>query len=364
LAEIISIATAVPAYKHRQKDILHFMQAAYGLNEIDKRKLGFLYNQSAIENRYSVLPDFSQPPVEWKFMPPPDADCMVPDLDRRMEIYQQEALPLSIKAITECISNKINPQQITHLITVSCTGMSAPGLDLQIAEAMDLPATIFRTSINFMGCYAAIHALKLAKMICNSTPQSNVVIVATELCTIHFQQSYSLDNAASSLLFGDGSAAVLVSNQLTSTKHISLKSFYSKVALKGKEHMAWQLSTKGFLMTLSSYIPQLIEEDIKSLVYEALTNGKTKKEDISHWCLHPGGKKIVDTIGQQLQLSGDELSFSRKVLSDYGNMSSPTILFVLKEIMESSTPLQQPANIFGVAFGPGLTMETFIATAG
>lgn len=362
MADIISIATAVPACKHRQNDILQFMQAAYGLNETDKRKLSFLYHQSAIESRYSVLPDFSQPATGWTFMPPPDADFEAPDLDRRMEIYRQEALPLSVKAIADCIANVIHAQQITHLITVSCTGMSAPGLDLQVAEAMDLPATIFRTSVNFMGCYAAIHALKLAKMICDGTPESNVIIVATELCTIHFQQGYNMDNAASSLLFADGSAAVLVSNQVQSANRISLNSFYSKVCLKGKDHMAWQLSTKGFLMTLSSYIPQLIEEDIKALVHEALANGQLSKEDISYWCLHPGGKKIVEAIGNQLCLTPDHLSFSRKVLTEYGNMSSPTILFVLKEIMENISARQQPATIFGVAFGPGLTMETFTAT--
>ena len=128
--------------------------------------------------------------------------------------------------------------------------------------------------------------------------------------------------------------------------------------------MAWQLSTKGFLMTLSSYIPQLIEEDIKALVNEALVNGQLLKEDIRFWCLHPGGKKIVETIGKQLDLTNEELCFSRKVLAEYGNMSSPTILFVLKEIMENRDQQRKPANIFGVAFGPGLTMETFTATAG
>lgn len=340
------------------------MQAAYGLNDVDKRKLAFLYHQSAIESRYSVLPDFSEPTNRWGFIPPPDADVEAPDLDRRMAIYQQEAMPLSVKAIEDCISGFIDPHQITHLVTVSCTGMSAPGLDLQIAEAMQLPPTIFRTSVNFMGCYAAIHALKLAKMICDSTPGSNVVIVATELCTIHLQQAYTLDNAASSLLFGDGAAAVLVSNQLHAANHISLNSFYSKVALKGKEHMAWQLSTKGFLMTLSSYIPQLIEEDIRILVNEALMNAHLTKADISYWCLHPGGKKIIEAIGKQLNMTDDELCYSRKVLAEYGNMSSPTILFVLKEIMDNRAGQLKPATVFGVAFGPGLTMETFTATAG
>ncbi len=363
MADIIAIGTAVPAYAHQQKELLGFMQQAYNLDATERRKLAFLYHQSAIETRYSVLPDFSQPQAEWNFIPQDGSDF--PNLDVRMDIYQQKAMPLSVEAINNCLEGKIATSEITHLVTVSCTGMSAPGLDLQIAEAMQLAPTIFRTSVNFMGCYAAIHALKLAKMICDSTPDSNVVIVATELCTIHLQQEYTLDNAAGGLLFADGAAAVLVSNQLVASNAISLKSFYSKVALKGKEHMAWQISTKGFLMTLSAYIPQLIEEDIEGLVNEALASGGLEKEDVDYWCFHPGGRKILDNIQKQLELVPDDLCYSRKTLANYGNMSSATILFVLKSMMENAARKGvQSANIFGAAFGPGLTMETFIATIG
>jgi predicted naringenin-chalcone synthase len=361
LADIISIGTAVPPYAHQQKELLSFMQQAYGLDATDRRKLAFLYHQSAIETRYSVLPDFSKPQQEWGFWPT-DGNTF-PNLDARMNLYQQEALPLSIQAIQDCLKDTISTTDITHLITVSCTGMSAPGLDLQIAESLQLSPTLFRTSVNFMGCYAAIHALKLAKMICDSTPNSNVVIVATELCTIHFQQEYTMDNAAGSLLFADGASAVLVSNQMDTPNRISLKGFYSKIVLQGKEHMAWQINTKGFLMTLSSYIPQLVEADIEALVTEALDKENLEQEDVDYWCIHPGGKKILDNIQKQLQLMPDDLCYSRKVLANYGNMSSATILFVLKGIMDNAARRNvRSANIFGAAFGPGLTMETFTAT--
>jgi predicted naringenin-chalcone synthase len=236
--------------------------------------------------------------------------------------------------------------------------MSAPGLDLQITEELNLSPNVFRTSVNFMGCYAAIHAMKIAKMICDTTPDANVVIVSTELCTIHFQQEYTLDNAASSLLFSDGSAAMLVSNS-HSTEKISLKHFFSQVSIKGKKDMAWELSSNGFLMTLSGYVPQLIQQDIGVLLENALRQSGLKKEDITHWCIHPGGKKILDVIQKQLQLTPEDLRFSSDILSRYGNMSSTTILFVLKEIMAASS--HQKATVFGVAFGPGLTMETFLA---
>jgi predicted naringenin-chalcone synthase len=334
------------------------MSSAYGLDEIEKRKLCFLYRHSGIEKRYSVIDDFSLPGDEWDFIPREKNVCY-PSIDDRMKIYAEEAAPLSIKAIEDCIEGYINAGEITHLITVSCTGMSAPGLDLQIAEAMQLPVDIFRTSVNFMGCYAAVHALKLAKLICQAEAGANVVIVSTELCTIHFQNEYTPDNAASSLLFSDGSAAVLVSNKLVAKNSLLLKGFYSQVAYKGKNDMAWELSSKGFLMTLSGYIPQLIEEDITVLVDSALRHYNLKKKDITHWCVHPGGKKILEVIEKQLQLEKDDLCRSRKVLAEYGNMSSPTILFVLKDMMQH-LPAKN-ANVMGIAFGPGLTMETFIA---
>lgn len=356
MANIISIGTALPAHCHPQDDILKFMQKAYMLDKSDARKLAFLYKHSEIQKRYSVLDDFSKSEFEWNFLKPD----YTPSLDDRMLLFQKYALPLSVNSIRNSIEGFIETSQITHLITVSCTGMSAPGLDLQIAESLNLKSNIYRTSVNFMGCYAAIHALKMAQMICHASADANVIIVCTELCTIHFQQTYTLDNAASSLLFGDGSAAVLISNKITSPNSLTLKSFYSEVCYRGKEDMSWQLSNNGFLMKLSSYIPQFIEEDISGLVNKALQNSHLKKDKITHWCIHPGGKKILEVIKSQLALNAEDLACSKKVLSEYGNMSSPTILFVLKEIMKNFH--NKPANVFGVAFGPGLTMETFIAS--
>src|SRR4051812_13843094 len=148
------------------------MSNMYGLGEAETRKLSFLYNHSSIETRYSVIDDFSLPEQDWDFIPH-DIEKYFPSVDDRMKIFDKEALPLSVTAIEKCIDGFINPGEITHLITVTCTGMSAPGLDLQIAEALNLSPNIFRMSVNFMGCYAAIHALKLAKFICDTTPGSN-----------------------------------------------------------------------------------------------------------------------------------------------------------------------------------------------
>ena len=337
------------------------MQNVYAMNEIEKRKLKFLYHQSAIKTRYSVLPDYSLNAKEWQFYPASENLEPFPNLEQRMNWYNKTAPGLSVTAVEKCINQKINKDEITHLITVSCTGMSAPGLDLQIMELMDLPKNIFRTSVNFMGCYAAIHAMKLADAFCNIDKNAKVVIVCTELCTLHFQKETNADNVASSLLFGDGSAAILLMHNDAELEGIKIKSFYSEVSFNGKEHMSWQLSSSGFLMQLSGYVPELIEQDFNHLLQNALKNTELKQEDISHWCIHPGGKRILSSIEKSTTVSANELEFSYKVLKEYGNMSSPTILFVLKEIMDFLDPKKdKKTNIFGAAFGPGLTMETFI----
>ncbi len=291
MSKIVSISTVLPAYKHEQKNILQFMQNVYAMNEVEKRKLKFLYHQSAIQSRYSVLPDYSLNAGEWQFYPASENLEPFPNLEQRMDWYKKTAPNLSVSAIEKCIDEKIKKKEITHLITVSCTGMSAPGLDLQIMELMDFPKNIFRTSVNFMGCYAAIHAMKLADSLCKSDKEAKVLIVCTELCTLHFQKENTIDNIASSLLFGDGSAAVLVTNDSSNMDGLTIKSFYSEVGFNGKEHMSWQLSSSGFLMQLSGYVPELIEQDFNRLLQNALQNAGMNEKEISHWCNSSGGKK-------------------------------------------------------------------------
>jgi predicted naringenin-chalcone synthase len=361
LSKIISIATSVPQFRHQQEDILHFMQNVYAMPETEKRKMRFLYHHSGIDIRYSVISDYSRPMAEWKFYPQSENLEPFPSLELRMAWYQKYAPLLSVEAIRKCLDHKIKEQEVTHLITVSCTGMSAPGLDLQVMELMDLPQNIYRTSVNFMGCYAAIHAMKMGDMICRTDKHAKVLIVCTELCTLHFQRGISIDNVASSLLFADGSAALLMAPDEYPTKGIRLENFYGEVVPKGKKDMAWELSSSGFLMTLSGYVPDLISEDIGPLIQRALQKNNRSINDITHWCIHPGGRKILEAVSKSLHLLPEQLSPSYQVLRHYGNMSSPTILFVLKEMLHHIDH-QKSNSILGLAFGPGLTMETFLAT--
>ena len=319
MSKIISIGTALPSYKHSQQQIQQFMELVFALDKEENRKLRFLYHQSGIENRYSVIPDFTRPISDWKFFPQSENLEPFPSLEKRMDWFNKYAAPLSVNAIRDCIGNIISVRDITHLITVSCTGMSAPGLDLQVMDLLDLPKNIYRSSVNFMGCYAAIHALKMADAICNTEKKARVMIVCTELCTIHFQKEGNADSISSSLLFGDGSAAMLVVNNEHRNEGLKLESFYSEVIAKGKKDMAWELSSSGFLMTLSGYIPELIEEDFSPLVEKAVQHAGLKKENITRWCIHPGGKRILQAIHKSLAFTNGELDDCFEVLKNYGN---------------------------------------------
>ena len=208
-----------------------------------------------------------------------------------------------------------------------------------------------------MGCYAAIHGLKWADAICASDPRARVLVVCVELCTLHFQREKTMDNFTSGLLFADGAAAVLVVPDQVRGTGLRLESFHAEVAAKGKSDMAWELSSSGFLMTLSSYIPDLLEADFRRFVGSALDKAGLAIEDITHWCIHPGGKRVLEAIGRSLGLESSDFGPSYDVLRHYGNMSSPTILFVLKAILRQD----RAGRVFGAAFGPGLTMETFVA---
>ncbi len=361
MSKIISIGLALPPYKHKQDDIQRFMQLVFAMNNTDNRKLKYLYHHSGIDYRYSVIPDYSRDVNGWEFYPQTENLEPFPSLEQRICLFNKTAGPLSVTAIQECINGVISDNEITHLITVSCTGMSAPGLDLQVMELMDLPQNIYRTSVNFMGCYAAIHGLKIADAICRSEKNAKVMIVCTELCTLHFQKEPTIDSIASSLLFGDGAAAVLVTDNEYNKKGLRLDQFYSEVITKGKKDMAWELSSSGFLMTLSGFVPELLEEDFNPLVTRALERANLDRNEIAHWCIHPGGRRILDAIHRSLSFTNGDLRYSYETLKEVGNLSSATILFVLKKIMNSG--LASGQRVFGAAFGPGLTMETFVANA-
>ncbi|MFZ4797270.1 MAG: type III polyketide synthase [Bacteroidia bacterium] len=352
---INKIGTATAPFKMNQTDVAHFMKNFYDISADEKRKIGLMYDRSGIQTRYSAIPDYNLN-FENKQLLPTNISAEFPSVNKRMELFFKVAPAMCVQAIKNCINEESELQSITHFITVSCTGMAAPGLDLIVMEQLNLPNNTHRTSVNFMGCYAVFHALKMADAFCKANPNNKVLIVSVELCTLHFQNTFSMENVAANLLFADGAAACIVSNESTFENAIELNSFYSQVLFNGKNDMAWHISDTGFLMTLSAYIPQLIESGIGSLLEGILKEAKLEKTAIQNWAIHPGGRKIVETIQKELNLTNQNVEASFNVLKNYGNMSSATVLFVLQQMQNE----KRKGNVFACGFGPGLTLETLI----
>jgi alkylresorcinol/alkylpyrone synthase len=357
---IASIGTAVPPYRNEQAHIAEFMLNLMNADESQSRRIRQLYEHSTIQTRYSGIRDYSNPVEEREFYPLTEDLEPFPDIGARMQQFFISAIPLSIDAVNACI----NPEQlktITHLITVSCTGMAAPGLDIELVQELGLPLNIYRTSVNFMGCYAAFHALKIADAICNSDPEAEVLVVCVELCTLHFQKGTETDVLVANSLFADGAAAIkIVSDKKHKGQGLKISGFYSEIAPNGKSDMAWKLSASGFLMTLSAYIPALVKESVLPLLANALKKLDVPAEEIQHWAIHPGGKKILEAVQESLSLEKEKLSSSYRVLRDFGNMSSPTVLFVLNDLWENCLRWEKNERIFSAGFGPGLTLESAV----
>jgi len=356
LSYISAIETAVPAYQYHQNELAAFFQNTAEDVSI-KRKMKMVAHKSGIQTRYSVLSDFGKQTSDFTFFEK-NWDLSPPvSLSKRMEIYKTNALQLSLSAIRKIANFESIKSSITHIITVTCTGLFAPGLDIELIQALDLSPKTQRSSINFMGCNAAIIALNQANSICNSQADAKVLVVCTELCTIHIQNSFTDDYLLSNSLFSDGSAAAIVSSKpqnLPEYGDLSITSFDSLIIHEGQNDMAWQLSENGFLMSLSAYISNLINGNISKM----LSDLNIQKDKIHFWAIHPGGKKILDDFAKVFDLKNNELDSAYHVLKNYGNMSSPTVLFVLKELIGNNENKMGGDTIFTAAFGPGLTIET------
>ena len=346
---ITHFGTSLPKFKNSQRDIQKFMLELSDASETEKRKMGLMYARSGIETRYSVVPDYSCDINDRVFFPKNKTLSPFPSLENRMKIYEKEAVSLGVEAVKDAIK-EVESVKFTHLISVSCTGLSAPGLDVALVEALNLPTDIVRTSINFMGCYAAIHALKQADAICKSQKDAKVLIVLVELCTLHFQKENTIDFITSNLLFGDGAACCIVEN---SNCGLEIQSFYSKLYLEKQDSMAWHVSSSGFLMSLKSEVPAIIEENLPSFVASSIE--KSKVLQIDNWVIHPGGKSILESSVKALNIKREALAGSFEVLKNFGNMSSCSLVFILKNLIQIDNQ-----HTFVAGFGPGITMESMI----
>lgn len=353
-AYINRIATAVPTNEVHA----YFLRfAASQLRDDPRRQAVFarMADRGGIENRFSCIRPADDPEGESVDVDGAFRRGAFPGTGARMALFEGWAPALAETAIGK-LDLGSDRSGITHLIVTSCTGFSAPGIDLEIVARCGLSPSVERTMIGFMGCYAAINALKLARHIVRSEPAAQVLCVNIELCTLHLKETTDLERLLSFCLWGDGCAAALVTAEPTGLR---LDSFKALLAADSRELMTWNVRDDGFDMVLSGRVPKAIDTVLRRHTDEVL--GGRRVDEIDLWAVHPGGRSVLDAVTDALSLDAEALDPSRAVLRENGNMSSATVMFVLERM------LGQPAGLSGsaMAFGPGLTAETLLfETAG
>lgn len=454
------IETAVPSKSYDQSFIGELMQEHVSERTALRRVIRSVYQRCGIEKRHSVVRDFEENGGDSLFFSTNGERKPSPDTRVRNAIYTREARKLFHQTGNRLLqgSTTFSKEDITHLITVSCTGFFAPGPDYYLIRDLGLNKTIERYHIGFMGCYAAFQGLKMAHSICMARPEAVVMVICVELCTLHLRFSDDTDSIIASSVFADGGAGVLVSSrkpgfpgpnekpgsratgqpntpqteQNERSKELNHKarelndgsaekpgfqtagqpdhdgnpeshnqiplemiSFHSDLTSEGEQDMAWTIGNEGFIMKLSTYVPDIIRSNIAPALERILKSAGISREQLSEWAIHPGGRAILDNIQHALDLNDSQMEASRHVLAKYGNMSSATILFVLKQLVEeapdgTARPTRKQADLsasgqrtetrneqsgkaeqsvkangsgnnkilFAMSFGPGLTIET------
>lgn len=358
-----SISTGNPPLRKPQAEAAEFMQRIERLPAPLQNRLPALYEQSAIDYRYSCVDDYGEAePEAFSFFPENWALDPAPTTKERNEKYREAAIPLAEDVAGRALQQAdVTADEITHVIAVSCTGFFAPGLDVELVKRLDLSPSTERTFIGFMGCYAAFNALRVAHSFCQSQPDARVLVVCAELCTLHFQIDDTLESVIVNSLFSDGAAAAVLAARSENEAKGRLAYVDGQCRLDddSMDDMTWAIGNTGFLMGLSSRVPDVIAGHLPDYVEDLLhANGQTQ-EEVDFWAIHPGGRAVVERAQEVLGLTPDDVRDSLEVLRRYGNMSSPTILFVLKLILDRRAQGDgaPPDRGVAMAFGPGLTIE-------
>lgn len=313
------------------------------------RKLKFIWRESGIQTKYSALSDFKDGGEAMLFK-----TANAPSTAERMRIFSETAPVLGCSVGKKAIINAgIETSEIDAIVTVSCTGMSAPGLEIQLAQQLGLSDDIERHAINFMGCYAAFHGMRLADMLCQQGKR-NVLVVCVELCSLHFRDDSRDDNLLSTTLFSDGAAAMVISKDMSVKSQAELIDFHSVLISEGGSDMAWDIGNTGFEMVLNKHVPKHIERNMAAAYDSTIKKAKLLRSDVGNFAIHPGGKNVLKAFAGALDVHESQLISSFNVLENYGNMSSCSIIFVIEDLLRS----RPKEYCYAAAFGPGLTVES------
>ncbi len=362
---IYAIGTAVPPNRISQQHHYSILESANGLSRLEKLTLKKIYSRSGISYRHSVLDEFAEDDRPGNMIFHPSGKYENTTVAKRMELYEQHAARLGKHAAEKCFETlpSLKKEDITHIISFSCTGMYAPGLDIHLIEQLGLRRNIERTCINFMGCYAAINAMKTAYHIARSQPSAVILIAGVELCSLHYRKSSDTNQLVANALFSDGAAAAIISaSHIGTNRHsinLQIEDFYAEYEQSASEEMIWRIGNTGFDLRLTPEVPVVVKHNIKKLADKLFTKTGLHQKNIDYYAIHPGGVKILEACEEALDITKQQNDVSYHVLNEYGNMSSVTILFVLEEYLEKLKG-QTGKNLLVCAFGPGISMESLI----
>jgi predicted naringenin-chalcone synthase len=358
---ILGLGTALPPFEMTQAEAAELARQVNLPTDEQATLLKVLYRRAGVKTRYTVVP--YQTVLEWVQAA---ADMSAAQggvtehvvtrgatTQERMTIYAREAPKLALRAAAEALErSELSGREITHLVTVSCTGFEAPGVDVELIARLGLPPTVQRTHVGFMGCHGAINGLRVARGLALADAPANVLVSATELCSLHYFLPWESSRFVGNAIFSDGSAA-LVGTASPLEGEWQVAACGSCVIPDSRDAMSWTVGDFGFEMDLSPRVPELIRKHLRPWLEQWLNANGVALADVGSWAVHPGGPRILTAVEESLGLAPQATAVSREVLSECGNMSSPTVLFILDRLRRRDAP--RPCVLLG--FGPGLVAE-------
>lgn len=354
---LTGLGTAVPSNLITQEDSARLARELAGSFYSHGPAIQTLYRKAGIRKRHSAVITSStngSPATQCFFPVAAHSQDRGPTTESRMGFYEVAALDLSERAARSALQNSNTPaERISHLVTVSCTGFQAPGIDIGLMKRLGLRRSTTRTHIGFMGCHGALNGLRVAAALANASPSDDVLLCCVELCSLHHQYAADSQQLIANALFSDGAAAVVGKDASDAVPGWRLVDQFSWVLPDSAHLMAWQIGNHGFKMHLSQKVPEVIEQSLRPWLAERLASHGLTIDDVKNWAIHPGGPRILTACAESLGLKQESLEPSRGVLAEFGNMSSPTVLFILERLRAQAGQL--PCVV--LAFGPGITIE-------
>jgi len=359
--KIAGLGCAVPPLSISQRDAAELSRAFCLESEEKLRLLPALYRRTGVEKRHSVLLEapVGEPLSRQSFYPKArHAADEGPTTRQRMQRYECEAPGLAALATERALADSgLDPGELTHLVTVSCTGFYAPGVDAALIDQLGLSRQVQRTHVGFMGCHAALNGIRVASSFVESDPAARVLVCSVELCTLHFHYGWDPQKVVANALFADGAAALVGVADDEADEESWCAGASGTLLMPGSEDaMTWTIGDHGFLMTLSPRVPELVRTNAGEWIDAWLRDNGLSIDEIGSWAVHPGGPRVLDAFAESVGLDSDATGISRLLLAEYGNMSSATLLFILERLRAENAPRPCVA----VGFGPGLVIEALL----